>query len=68
MRQKTTPENGRSGVPLDKIVSCQDLAKTAYRDTHLTAPPDVPTWEQLHRVERDYLVKFTRKIVEIFGN
>lgn len=45
-----------------KNIDYLELAKEVYKTLHEDAPPDVQTWEQLHRVERDYLVKFTREI------
>lgn len=43
----------------------QEIAKEAYEETHITAPPDVPTWNQLHQVERDYLVKFAETVLKM---
>lgn len=40
-----------------------EVAKLAYKETHKDAPPDVPRWEQLHRVERDFLVEFTETVI-----
>ena len=43
----------------------EELAREAYKITHEAAPPDVPRWEELHRVERSYLIKFAAQIVKL---
>lgn len=43
-------------------IDMSELAKEVYEDLHEDAPPDVQTWEQLHPVERNYLIKFTREV------
>jgi hypothetical protein len=43
------------------------LAKKAYETTHEEAPPDVPRWQDLSRIETNYLIKFTAQIQELIS-
>lgn len=43
----------------------RDLAEEAYRAINDDAPADVPTWEQLHQVERDHLVRFAKALLDL---
>jgi len=46
------------------IMSYEELAIAAYKRTHKDAPADVPKWEDLHDVERKFLIEFAGQVSE----
>jgi hypothetical protein len=46
----------------------REVAEQAFRRINDDAPADVPTWEQLHRVEREHLVRFARAVLDVAGD
>jgi len=44
------------------------IAIMTYKKTHEDAPADVPRWEDLHEVERKFLIEFTKVAIEINKN
>lgn len=45
-------------------MSYEELAIAAYKRTHKDAPADVPKWEDLHDVERKFLIEFAGQVSE----
>lgn len=52
---------------MSESATMRGIAQRAFQRINDDAPADVPTWEQLHRVERDHLVRFARAVLDVAG-